>query len=87
MHDDSGSAETQALLRVIRNGYRPFQAVTLRAPAGHQSPIRLGFVPSWTERKQDLERQTICEEEAASLIAYTTCRDAPVKVSVPVLEL
>jgi hypothetical protein len=79
MHDGSGSAGTQALLRVIRNGHRPFQVVVLGAPAGHRLQSRMGFMPSRAEGTQDLERQTSSEEEAVLSIAYTTLRGRPSK--------
>ena len=38
---DPGSADTQALLSVVREGYRPFQVVALGAPDGLRSAIPL----------------------------------------------
>jgi uncharacterized protein YyaL (SSP411 family) len=37
-----------------------------------RSPMRMSFVPSSVEEKQDLERQTGCEAESILYIAYTT---------------
>lgn len=35
------TADTQALLRVVRDGYRPFQVVALAAPSVQLSPVPL----------------------------------------------
>ena len=38
---DPGSADTQALLKVVRNGYRPFQVVALGGPAPDKPAVPL----------------------------------------------
>jgi hypothetical protein len=44
---DPDSADTQALLSVLRDGYRPFQVVALVTP-GRQSPVVPPLARSWT---------------------------------------
>jgi len=38
---DPDSADTQALLRVVRGGYRPFQVVALGSPGAQPSAVQL----------------------------------------------
>jgi hypothetical protein len=34
----------------------------------------MSFVPCWADRRQELERQTSCEQKAILWIAYTTLK-------------
>ena len=56
---DPDSADTQALLRLVRSGYRPFQVVALGAPATDESAMPL------------LRDRGLVDEQAAAYV----CRD------------
>jgi uncharacterized protein len=63
---DRGFADTQALLQVVRHGYRPFQVVALGSP---------GFEPSAVPLLQD---RGLVEGHAAAYVCRDFACQAPV---------
>jgi uncharacterized protein YyaL (SSP411 family) len=62
---DPDSADTQALLRVVRDGYRPFQVVALGGPTAHSPAIPL------------LKDRGLVEEHAAAYVCRNLTCQAP----------
>jgi hypothetical protein len=67
---DPDSADTQALLNVVRDGYRPFQVVALGAQATHEPAVPL------------LRDRGLVDEQAAAYV----CRDFACKAPVSTVQ-
>jgi uncharacterized protein YyaL (SSP411 family) len=63
---DPDSADTQAFLNVVRDGYRPFQVVALGAPEGQPPAVPL------------LQDRGLVEEHAAAYVCRDFSCQAPV---------
>lgn len=63
---DPNSADTRALLNVVRDGYRPFQVVALGAPDGQPSAVPL------------LQDRGLVDEQAAAYVCRDFACQAPV---------
>lgn len=63
---ESQSADTRALLGVIRNGYRPFQVVALGGPGAHPPDVPL------------LQNRELVEGQAAAYVCRAFACQAPV---------